>query len=153
MLTKALLVGNFKAAVDICIRTERMVRVCVIVTTFSSSSLLLSFKSEALILSVAGGSELFQSTQKQFFDSKKSDSTKVCCDTYHFIFSLSLPQLISLITSRKWSDIAQYGNLANWREILATLVTYSTSEDFTKLCGMVATVTSPTFSFIFRRPR
>lgn len=34
-------------------------------------------QSEALILSVAGGSELFQSTQKQFFDSKKSDSTKV----------------------------------------------------------------------------
>ncbi|XP_019850594.1 PREDICTED: protein transport protein Sec31A-like [Amphimedon queenslandica] len=101
LLTKALLVGNFKAAVDVCIKTDRM--------------------SEALILSVAGGSELFQSTQKQFFESKKSDSTK----------------LISLITSRKWSDIAQYGDLTNWREILSCLVTYSTNEDFTKLCDVL----------------
>lgn len=40
-----------------------------------------------------------------------------------------------MITSRNWSEIAQYGNLENWREILASLVTYATNEDFANLCG------------------
>jgi protein transport protein SEC31 len=101
MLTQALLVGNFKAAVDICINADRM--------------------SEALILSVAGGSDLFQSTQKLFFEKNESSTTK----------------LISLITSRNWSEIVQYGNLDNWREILAVLVTYATNEDFAKLCDIL----------------
>ena len=37
--------------------------------------------------------------------------------------------------NRQWADIARYGNLESWRELLAALVTYAGPEDFSTLCG------------------
>ena len=44
-------------------------------------------------------------------------------------------QMISLVTDRNWSEIAERGDLNNWREILSSLVTFAKPEEFTKLCG------------------
>ena len=44
-------------------------------------------------------------------------------------------QLLSVIANRTWSELARHGNLQNWREILAVLVTYAGPEDFATLCG------------------
>ena len=44
-------------------------------------------------------------------------------------------QLISTVVNRSWTDIARYGSLENWRELLAALVTYAGPEDFATLCG------------------
>ena len=49
-------------------------------------------------------------------------------------------QLLSAIVNRTWSDLAHHGNLQNWREILAVLVTYAGPEDFATLCGKVIVV-------------
>lgn len=49
------------------------------------------------------------------------------------------PQLLSAVVNRDWTDLARYGSLDNWREILAVLVTYASPEDFAPLCGMAAT--------------
>ena len=43
--------------------------------------------------------------------------------------------MISLVTDRNWSEIAERGDLNNWREILSSLVTFAKPEEFTKLCG------------------
>ena len=50
----------------------------------------------------------------------------------HFI---TVSQLLSAIVNHTWSELARHGNLQNWREILAVLVTYAGSEDFATLCG------------------
>lgn len=46
-----------------------------------------------------------------------------------------LIQLIAAVVSRNWTEVARYGDLDNWREILAALVTYAGPEDFAPLCG------------------
>ena len=44
-------------------------------------------------------------------------------------------QLISAVVNRNWADVARHGNLENWREVLAALVTYAGPEEFPSLCG------------------
>ena len=44
-------------------------------------------------------------------------------------------QLISTVVNRQWTDIARFGSLESWRELLAALVTYAGPEDFATLCG------------------
>ena len=46
-----------------------------------------------------------------------------------------MSQLLSAIVNHTWSELARHGNLQNWREILAVLVTYAGPEDFATLCG------------------
>ena len=46
-----------------------------------------------------------------------------------------MSQLLSAIVNHTWSELARHGNLQNWREILAVLVTYASPEDFATLCG------------------
>ena len=48
-----------------------------------------------------------------------------------------MSQLLSAIVNRTWSELARHGNLQNWREILAVLVTYAGPEDFATLCGKI----------------
>ena len=44
-------------------------------------------------------------------------------------------QLLSAVVTRNWTELTRHGNLENWREILAALVTYASPEDFAPLCG------------------
>ena len=46
-----------------------------------------------------------------------------------------LLQLKSVVVNKDWTDLARHGNLENWREILAALVTYAGPEDFASLLG------------------
>ena len=39
------------------------------------------------------------------------------------------------MVNRNWTELTRHGNLDNWREILAALVTYASPEDFAPLCG------------------
>ena len=54
---------------------------------------------------------------------------------YVLIVGCIIFQLISTIVNRQWTDVARYGNLESWRELLAALVTYAGPEDFATLCG------------------
>ncbi|XP_065910857.1 protein transport protein Sec31A-like [Dysidea avara] len=101
MISQALLVGNFEAAVDISVGANRM--------------------AEALVLAIAGGSELVSKVLQVYFEKETSPSSK----------------LLSAIVNRTWSDLARHGNLQNWREILAVLVTYAGPEDFAALCDQL----------------
>ena len=55
--------------------------------------------------------------------------------TYVLVVNCVFFQLISTVVNRNWTDIARYGSLENWRELLASLVTYAGPEDFASLCG------------------
>ena len=57
------------------------------------------------------------------------------CTELYFIKLITILQLISTVVNRNWTDIARYGSLENWRELLAALVTYAGPEDFAPLCG------------------
>ena len=50
-------------------------------------------------------------------------------------YPITVSQLLSAIVNRTWSELVRHGNLQNWREILAVLVTYAGPEDFATLCG------------------
>lgn len=43
---------------------------------------------------------------------------------------------MSAVVQRDWLDIVQYGELENWKELLAALLTYARPEEFPTLCGM-----------------
>ena len=49
--------------------------------------------------------------------------------------TFSCSQLMSSVINHNWTDIARYGSLDNWKEVLAALVTYAGPEDFAQLCG------------------
>jgi protein transport protein SEC31 len=101
LLSKALLMGNFELAVEICLHADRM--------------------ADALILAVAGGSELFTRTQQIYFRKHKSQVSR----------------LVSAVVQRDWLDIIQYGELENWKELLAALLTYARPEEFPTLCDVL----------------
>lgn len=56
-MTQALLMGNFEAAVEMCLHENNM--------------------AEAILLAIAGGPELLARTQKKFFQRNKSKTNKV----------------------------------------------------------------------------
>ncbi|XP_062521196.1 protein transport protein Sec31A-like [Corticium candelabrum] len=101
VLSKALLMGNFEMAVEICLHGDRM--------------------ADALLLAVAGGSELFARTQQIYFQKRKSQVSR----------------LVSAVVQRDWLDIVQYGELENWKEMLAALLTYARPEEFPTLCDVL----------------
>lgn len=71
LVTQALLMANFEAAVDVCLNNNKM--------------------AEAIILAVAGGPELLLRTQKRFFQSNKSTLNKVYSENqYLFVLLLKL---------------------------------------------------------------
>ncbi|KAL5502041.1 hypothetical protein EMCRGX_G008739 [Ephydatia muelleri] len=76
---------------------------------------------DAMILAIAGGSHLLQRVQQLFFQKKQSKVSK----------------LMSVVVNKNWTDLARHGNLENWREILAALVTYAGPEDFASLCDLL----------------
>eukprot|EP01135_Chromosphaera_perkinsii_P003316 Nk52_evm16s240 gene=Nk52_evmTU16s240 len=57
LLSKALLVGNFEAAVDVCIKEDRI--------------------ADALLIAIAGGQELLSKTQNIYFERQKSDLSRL----------------------------------------------------------------------------
>eukprot|EP00112_Aurelia_sp_Birch-Aquarium-sp1_P011275 Seg237.6 transcript_id=Seg237.6/GoldUCD/mRNA.D3Y31 product="Protein transport protein Sec31A" protein_id=Seg237.6/GoldUCD/D3Y31 len=76
---------------------------------------------EALILAVAGGPELFARTQKRYLDQARS----------------SISKLISCVVGRDWRSIVETCAIDNWKEALATLVTYGRAEEFFELCDLL----------------
>ncbi|KAL5496717.1 hypothetical protein EMCRGX_G013061 [Ephydatia muelleri] len=63
-----------------------------------------------------------------------------------------LLQLKSVVVNKDWTDLARHGNLENWREILAALVTYAGPEDFASLLGRFpwTTATTSTSSLVLQ---
>lgn len=72
-MVSALLMGNFEAAVEMCLTEDRM--------------------AEAILLAIAGGPELLLRTQKKYFQRNKSNLSRV---GFGLLFFLSSDLSISL---------------------------------------------------------
>lgn len=101
-LCQALLMGNFEAAVELCLCENKM--------------------AEAILLAIAGGPELLQRTQKRYFAKNNGN----------------ISRLISSVVTQNWSHIVESCDIANWKEALALILTYASSEEFVPLCESLA---------------
>ena len=52
-----------------------------------------------------------------------------------YLLLSSFLKLLSAVVQKDWLDIIQYGELQNWPELLAALLTYAKPEEFSTLCG------------------
>ena len=65
-MAQALLMGNFEAAVEMCLAENKM--------------------AEAILLAIAGGPELLLRTQKKYFQRNKSNLGRVSCGNVVILF-------------------------------------------------------------------
>ncbi|KAL8839776.1 MAG: hypothetical protein Q9170_001587 [Blastenia crenularia] len=76
--------------------------------------------SDAFMVAICGGQSCIEKAQKAFFN-RKSEGPNY------------LRLLASVVGKDLW-DIVYNANLANWREIMATVCTYAAAEEFPDLC-------------------
>ncbi|XP_035224109.1 protein transport protein Sec31A-like isoform X1 [Stegodyphus dumicola] len=98
LISQALLTGNIASAVEICIEDNRW--------------------ADALVLAQAGGPDILQKTQRLYFKSVSTNSSK----------------LISAVVTSDWLSMVKNCNIKCWKEILAAILTYAKPADFAYLC-------------------
>ncbi|KAL5017881.1 hypothetical protein ScPMuIL_003603 [Solemya velum] len=103
LLSEALLTGNYEAAVEMCLHENKM--------------------AEAILLAIAGGTELLKKTQKRYFEINKSN----------------LGRLISSVVTHDWKHVVRTCSLDNWKEALAVVLSYSSHMEYADLCDTLAT--------------
>ncbi|KAL8674717.1 MAG: hypothetical protein Q9168_000875 [Polycauliona sp. 1 TL-2023] len=99
-ITRALLVGQFDRALDVCLEEDRL--------------------SDAFMVAICGGQSCIEKAQKAYFNRKTGGPDY-------------LRILASVVGKNLW-DIVYNADLDNWKEVMATLCTYATAEDFSDLC-------------------
>lgn len=100
MITRALLLGEFDRALDICLQEDRL--------------------SDAFMVAICGGQSCIEKAQKAYFNRKTGSPNY-------------LRLLASVVGKNLW-DIVYNADLDNWSEVMATLCTYATAEEFPDLC-------------------
>nr|XP_026696652.1 protein transport protein Sec31A isoform X3 [Ciona intestinalis] len=98
LISQALLIGDYEAAVDLCLHSNRM--------------------ADAIVVAMAGGSKLLEKTQKRYFDASES----------------KISRLLSAVVTKNWADVVKSCDLENWKEALASLLTYASPQDLISLC-------------------
>ncbi|XP_033041368.1 protein transport protein Sec31B isoform X1 [Trachypithecus francoisi] len=78
---------------------------------------------DAIILAQAGGADLLKQTQERYLAMKKT----------------KISSLLACVVQKNWKDVVCTCSLKNWREALALLLTYSSTEKFPELCDMLGT--------------
>ncbi|KAI9813331.1 MAG: protein transport protein S31 [Thelocarpon impressellum] len=99
-ITRALLLGQFDKALDVCLKEDRM--------------------SDAFMIAICGGQKCIDKAQAAYF--KKADKGP----NY-------LRLLASVVGKNLW-DFVYNADLANWKEVMATLCTYADQNEFSDLC-------------------
>lgn len=100
MITRALLLGQFDKALDICLQEDRL--------------------SDAFMVAICGGQSCIEKAQKAYFNRKTRGPNY-------------LRLLASIVGKNLW-DVVYNAELGNWREVMATLCTYASVEEFPDLC-------------------
>ena len=99
-ITRALMLGQFDKAMEVCLREDRL--------------------SDAFMIAICGGQQAIDKVQKAYF-TKQASGPKY------------LRLLASVVGKNLW-DIVYNADLENWREVMATLCTYASAEEFPDLC-------------------
>uniref|UniRef100_H2ZFZ6 Protein transport protein Sec31A n=1 Tax=Ciona savignyi TaxID=51511 RepID=H2ZFZ6_CIOSA len=107
MISQALLIGDYEAAVDLCLHSNRM--------------------ADAIVVAMAGGPELMEKTQKRYFEANESKISRV---SEKYLGSC----LLSAVVMKNWGDVVKSCDLENWKEALASLLTYASPDELITLC-------------------
>ncbi|CAO3624552.1 unnamed protein product [Cunninghamella echinulata] len=99
-ITQAVAVGNFDLAVSLCLEDETRM-------------------SDALLLAISGGPDLFASTRRLYLEKR----TKV-----------PYMQLLDNIVRQDLMSFVQNSHVDDWKLVLATLCTFAPSDEFSVLC-------------------
>jgi protein transport protein SEC31 len=99
-ITKALMLGNFDQALDVCLKEDRL--------------------SDAFMIAICGGQKCIDKAQNAYFK-RKGDGPNY------------LRLLASVVGKNLW-DVVYNADLADWKEVLATLCTFADEKEFPDLC-------------------
>lgn len=102
LIRRAVLLGEFELAVEICLGAGRL--------------------SDALILGVCGGTELWALTQTAYFSHPSN------------VGNSYLP-LVKFIMANDLGKLVERADPARWHETLAVICTYASPEEFAVLCA------------------
>ncbi|KAI7898032.1 WD40-repeat-containing domain protein [Cokeromyces recurvatus] len=109
LITQTMILGDFSSAVNICFATGRY--------------------SDALLLAMCGGQELFKQTQEAYFQRKQQYDTPSYIHLLKHLFSLDTNTLNLIVLEADIDD---------WRSVLALLCTYAPAKEFNSLCDIFA---------------
>ncbi|CBX93163.1 hypothetical protein LEMA_P040640.1 [Plenodomus lingam JN3] len=99
-VTRALMLGNFEAALDVCLKENRL--------------------SDAFMIAICGGEKCIAKAQAAYFK-RQSDAPNY------------LRLLASVVGKNLW-DIVYNADLKDWKEVMATICTFASQEEFPDLC-------------------
>lgn len=102
LICKAISLGNFEAAVDLCLAHGNL--------------------TDALMLGIAGGSELLARVQQAYYTLTHSPVAK----------------LLHVLLEQRWTDVVAYTPVEEWTQALATVLTYASNESLSDLCAALA---------------
>ncbi|KAH9875121.1 protein transport protein S31 [Plenodomus biglobosus] len=99
-VTRALMLGNFEAALDVCLKENRL--------------------SDAFMIAICGGEKCIAKAQAAYFK-RQSDAPNY------------LRLLASVVGKNLW-DFVYNADLKDWKEVMATICTFASQEEFPDLC-------------------
>ncbi|KAI9741327.1 MAG: protein transport protein S31 [Cirrosporium novae-zelandiae] len=98
-ITKALMMGKFEKALDICLKEDRM--------------------TDAFMFAICGGQKCIEKAQNAYFSKTEGPN-------YH--------RLLASVVGKDLWDVVYNTDLANWKEVMATLCTFADAKEFPDLC-------------------
>jgi protein transport protein SEC31 len=99
-ITRALLLGQFEVALDLCLKEDRM--------------------SDAFMVAICGGQKCIDRAQAAYFTKKAKGPNYL--------------RLLASVAGKNLWDVVYNADLANWKEVMATLCTYADPSEFPDLC-------------------
>jgi protein transport protein SEC31 len=102
-ITRALMLGEFESALDICLKEGRI--------------------SDAFMIAVCGGQKCIDKAQAAYLKSQ--------ADGPQYI------RLLASIVGKNLWDVVHNADLADWKEVVATLCTYADETEFSDLCEVL----------------
>jgi protein transport protein SEC31 len=99
-ITRALTLGQFEKALDVCLQADRM--------------------SDAFMIAICGGEACIKKAQEAYFAKQNGGPNY-------------LRLLASVVGKNLW-DTVHNADLANWKEVMATLCTFADEKEFPDLC-------------------
>lgn len=131
--TSVTLTVNETAAVEAQIAIEReaepIIRGALVVGNFAAAvecCLEAGLMAEALLLAQCGDSSLWEKTQKAFFERQKR------------VHRLPFLDMLQAVIRNELRTFVQQSDLSRWRETLALLSTYGTTDEFPIMCELLA---------------
>ncbi|KAF2708417.1 hypothetical protein K504DRAFT_468756 [Pleomassaria siparia CBS 279.74] len=99
-ITRALMLGSFDAALDVCLKENRL--------------------SDAFMIAICGGEKCIAKAQAAYFKQQSNGPNYM--------------RLLASVVGKNLWDVVYNADLANWKEVMATICTFADQSEFPELC-------------------